>query len=130
MSDRIAGIPALYLYSGSIIVYGTVILFNNLPAIRAGTSALAQQIATVAAAGMVIIGIYEAYTKNPDEYDIAGPVVGPHSALWARAGPWRWAGAEGGYAVGLWPARRAGILWRLRWRRRFTPEPVGENRAE
>ena len=36
----------------------------------------------------------------------------PHSALCARAGPWRWAGAEGGYAVGLWPAFRAGIL---RW---------------
>lgn len=36
----------------------------------------------------------------------------PHSALCARAGPWGWAGAEDGYAVGLWPLRRSGILRR------------------
>lgn len=76
MSNRIAGIPTLYLYTGSIIIYGAVILLTNLPAIRAGTSALAQQIATVAAAGMVAIGIYEAITESPDEYDVAGPIVG------------------------------------------------------
>ncbi|RJT07430.1 hypothetical protein [Halococcus sp. IIIV-5B] len=76
VSNRIAGIPTLYLYTGSIIVYGAVILLTNLPAIRAGTSALAQQIAMVAAAGMVVIGIYEVITKSPEEYDVAGPVVG------------------------------------------------------
>ncbi|PSP72031.1 hypothetical protein BRC80_04270 [Halobacteriales archaeon QH_9_66_26] len=30
----------------------------------------------------------------------------PHSALCVRAGPWRWVGSGGGYAVGLWPALR------------------------
>ena len=76
VNERIVGIPRLYLYTGSIILYGIVILLTNLPALQAGTSGLAQEIATVAAVGMVAAGIYEAYTKDPGELDVPDLAVG------------------------------------------------------
>ena len=54
-----------------------------------------------------------------------------YSALWARAGPWRWAGApwvRGRALAG--PPGRDSLAVPSRWRRRSAPEPVGRNRAE
>ena len=76
MSTRIAGFSRLYLYSGSIIVYGVVMLFSNLSGILEGTDGLSYQLAVVAAIAMIAIGLHEALTNDPDEYDIASPVVG------------------------------------------------------
>ena len=53
----------------------------------------------------------------------------PHSALWARSGPWRRASVEGGYAVGLWPALWVGILRRCCRGRCLGPlAPIAERR--
>ena len=76
MNNWIAGISQLYLYSGSIIAYGAVMLLLNLSEILEGTSGLSYYLAAVTAVAMIAIGVYEAFTNNPDEYDIAGPVVG------------------------------------------------------
>lgn len=76
MNERVVGIPQLYLYSGSIIIYGTVMLLINLSEVLEGTNGLSYQLAAVAAVAMIAIGIYEAFTSDPDEYDVAGPVVG------------------------------------------------------
>ena len=76
MSTRIVGFSRLYLYSGSIIVYGVVMLFSNLSGILEGTDGLSYQLAVVAAIAMIAIALHEALTNDPDEYDIASPVVG------------------------------------------------------
>ena len=76
MSTRLAGIPTLYLYSGSIIAYGAVMLLLNLSDVLERANGLSYYLAAVTAVAMIAIGVYEAFTNNPDEYDIAGPVVG------------------------------------------------------
>ena len=76
MSERVAGVPQLYLYAGSIIVSGSVLFLSNVTSIRAGAGGLSYYIAMICAAGMVVVGLYEAATNDPDEYDVGGTVLG------------------------------------------------------